>query len=491
MRRLVLLATASTLTGIAPLAAAPLAPTQPAVAQQSRTLLFAQNDTAKEEEKVLEKLEEQQPATEPETEAAPAEQAEEQQPAAEPESEAAPAEQAEEEQQPAAEPEAETAPAEQAEEQQPATEPEADAAPTEQAEERQQPVPTPEARPEESELAGQERDRRRREERVRIDEPIEPIESERGERIEDGRDVATRPRWRERRDAREVREFDDRVVIRLGDGGLVVERRDGRDERIRRRSRNVEVERLRGGRIRETVHRRNVSIVTIYGRNGEILRRSRIGPDGRETVLFYVPRDRWDNMPIGRERWDRDYGLPPLRVTVPRDRYVWEPRRASPEDYYEFLEQPPVERAERLYSVDEVRYSERLRDKLPRIDLETVNFAFGSARIREEDIGKLQDLADAIKRIVGNNPSESFLIEGHTDAVGSEVANLALSDRRAENVAIALTDVFDVPPENLVTQGYGESDLKVETEGRSAANRRVTVRRITPLVAPGNSARAQ
>ena len=336
------------------------------------------------------------------------------------------------------------------------------------------------------------RDRRdRREERVRVEDPIAPIGRERGERIRDDRDVATRPRWRDRRDAREVREFDDRVIFRLGDGSLVVERRDGRDERLRRRSGDVMVERLGGGRVRETVQRANATIVTIYGPNGEILRRSRITPDGREQVLFYVPRDRWDDMPIGRERWDRDYGLPPLRVTVPRDRYIWEPYDATSDDYYDFLEQPPVERAERLYSVDEVRYSERLRDKLPRIDLETVNFAFGSAEIREEDIGKLQDLADAINRIIERSPTETFLIEGHTDAVGSETANLALSDRRAENVAIALTDVFAVPPENLVTQGYGESDLKVETEERSAANRRVTVRRITPLVSPETAAVAQ
>jgi outer membrane protein OmpA-like peptidoglycan-associated protein len=77
-----------------------------------------------------------------------------------------------------------------------------------------------------------------------------------------------------------------------------------------------------------------------------------------------------------------------------------------------------------------------------------------------------------------------FLIEGHTDAVGSDESNLELSDRRAETVARLLTDLYDVPPENLVTQGYGERYLKVETDEAERANRRATVRRITPLVAP-------
>jgi outer membrane protein OmpA-like peptidoglycan-associated protein len=49
-------------------------------------------------------------------------------------------------------------------------------------------------------------------------------------------------------------------------------------------------------------------------------------------------------------------------------------------------------------------------------------------------------------------------------------------------VAVALTEQFNVPPENLVTQGYGEEHLKVQTEGPSRENRRVTVLRITPLI---------
>ncbi len=74
------------------------------------------------------------------------------------------------------------------------------------------------------------------------------------------------------------------------------------------------------------------------------------------------------------------------------------------------------------------------------------------------------------------------MVEGYTDATGADEDNLSLSDRRAESVAVALTEQFKVPPENLVTQGYGEQYLKVDTQGPEEANRRVAVRRITPLI---------
>ena len=80
------------------------------------------------------------------------------------------------------------------------------------------------------------------------------------------------------------------------------------------------------------------------------------------------------------------------------------------------------------------------------------------------------------------NPREVFLIEGHTDAVGTDVDNLSLSDRRAELVALVLTQEFGVPAENLSTQGYGEQYLKIPTEAPERANWRVAARRITPLL---------
>ncbi|TIU74463.1 MAG: OmpA family protein, partial [Mesorhizobium sp.] len=151
---------------------------------------------------------------------------------------------------------------------------------------------------------------------------------------------------------------------------------------------------------------------------------------------------------------------------------------------YTFLEQPPVERVQRLYSIDEVKRSARVRDIARRIDLDTLNFDFGSATISDTEVQKLDGVASAMEKLLKKNPAETFLIEGHTDAVGTPEANLALSDRRAEAVAEALTNAFGIPAENLTTQGYGEEYLKVNTPGPNRENRRVAIRRITSLVAP-------
>ena len=78
------------------------------------------------------------------------------------------------------------------------------------------------------------------------------------------------------------------------------------------------------------------------------------------------------------------------------------------------------------------------------------------------------------------------LIEGHTDATGKAAMNLALSDRRAETVALALAEYFDIPPENMVIQGYGEEELRIDTQANEPRNRRVAVRIITPLLQVAN-----
>ena len=162
---------------------------------------------------------------------------------------------------------------------------------------------------------------------------------------------------------------------------------------------------------------------------------------------------------------------------------------ASQEDLYDALRAPPVEELDRGYALEEIRQSYSLRERMRSVDLDTINFEFGSWQVAPEYYDSLQGLADVINRILEEDTEEVFLIEGHTDAVGLEVDNLSLSDRRAEAIAIILTETFNVPAENLVTQGYGEQFLKIETELPERENRRVSVRRITPLMSAEYSGR--
>ncbi|TCV59345.1 outer membrane protein OmpA-like peptidoglycan-associated protein [Neorhizobium sp. R1-B] len=320
------------------------------------------------------------------------------------------------------------------------------------------------------------------------EEQVRAIIEERGERL-DGRPEFERPQgWRfgeevSRSRDRERDRDGARVIISIDDQNYV--RHDDSRRFYDRDGRQPEYERLRDGQVREVIIRDDgTRIVTIRNRYGEIVRRTRVVRGGDEYVLYYAPE--LVEARRGPDYVWRDPGedLPPMRLTVPIDNYIIDTSSEPDRDYYEFLEQPPVERVERVYTLDEVRYSARIRDKVPRIDLDTITFATGSAEIPMNQASSLRKVAEAINKVLEKDPSETFLIEGHTDAVGGDQDNLILSDERAESVARVLTDAFGIPPENLTTQGYGEQYLKVNTDGPNQENRRVTVRRITPLVKP-------
>ena len=175
--------------------------------------------------------------------------------------------------------------------------------------------------------------------------------------------------------------------------------------------------------------------------------------------------------------------LAPPRVSIAREKYIVDYARASDEDLYEAFDAPPVDSLERAYSLEEVRDNYELRRRMRYVELTDLNFEFGAWEITPDQYPKLERLARVIQRVLRRNPDEVFLIEGHTDAVGSDVDNLSLSDRRASSVAQVLSETFGVPPENLITQGYGEQFLKIPTPGPEPSNRRVEVRRIGPLMA--------
>jgi outer membrane protein OmpA-like peptidoglycan-associated protein len=274
---------------------------------------------------------------------------------------------------------------------------------------------------------------------------------------------------------------DDRFIIKIGININIFTPYKDRD-RIGRDD-DVRYERLDNDRYRQTVIRPDgTRIITVWNRDGEIIRRVKILPDGTRIILVYYPDDDRDH------DW-RDPGddLPPFYLPIPVEDYVLYSERADEDDIALFLSEPPLEKVARVYTVDEVKRSARIRDTVRRVEIGDLTFDTGSAQLGRDQVGSLGKVAAAMQKILDRNPGETFLIEGHTDAVGSDESNLELSDERAETIANLLSEFYDIPPENLTTQGYGERYLKVQTDGEERANRRATIRRITSLVTPKTS----
>ncbi|MGY8638897.1 OmpA family protein, partial [Bradyrhizobium sp. 14AA] len=293
---------------------------------------------------------------------------------------------------------------------------------------------------------------------------IADYRNQRREVIEGGRTVYTEP---------------DRIIIRDPGGQAYVRGNDL--YRFRYGARDIRTDTV-GGETRTVVIRPDGSeVITVVGPDGSLLRRIRRDPGGREIVI--IDNSYRDPRSVGGFYVD----VPPPVVNIPYDRYIVDAQEASPDVIYQTMVAPPVQRIDRRYTLDEIRYSPNVRMQMPSIDLNTINFETGSWTIPPDQAAKLQSIADGLNRAIQANPRVVFLIEGHTDAVGNDVDNLSLSDRRAQSAAELLTQQFSVPAENLTSQGYGEQYLKEQTQGPSLINRRVTIRNITPLLNGGQA----
>ena len=212
---------------------------------------------------------------------------------------------------------------------------------------------------------------------------------------------------------------------------------------------------------------------------GRPLRRVRYLPDGRRFVLF---ENRALAIGAGLALGALIVSLPHAEFDIPPEQYIVDADAASEDDIYGALQAGPVAALDRAYSLEEVLASIDLRERMRSINIDSINFDFGSADVPPDQAEMLESVAAVIRDMTSQNPGEVFLIEGHTDAVGSEVDNLSLSDRRAQAIADVLSQQFNIPRENLVTQGYGKQFLLVDTPEPERRNRRVVVRRITPLL---------
>jgi outer membrane protein OmpA-like peptidoglycan-associated protein len=108
----------------------------------------------------------------------------------------------------------------------------------------------------------------------------------------------------------------------------------------------------------------------------------------------------------------------------------------------------------------------------PKIDLE-IHFDYDSADISRESMPSVQELGKALSdaRLKGS----TFVVAGHTDAIGGEAYNQDLSERRADTIKKYLTDKYGIVGANLVTVGYGKTKPKDPNAPMDPVNRRVQV----------------
>jgi OOP family OmpA-OmpF porin len=86
-----------------------------------------------------------------------------------------------------------------------------------------------------------------------------------------------------------------------------------------------------------------------------------------------------------------------------------------------------------------------------------------------------QEKLDVAGTFLKKYPQNTAVIEGYTDDVGTEEANMRLSQRRADSVARYLVDKFKLSPGQLKAVGYGEGNPVGDnrTEVGKRQNRRI------------------
>lgn len=270
-------------------------------------------------------------------------------------------------------------------------------------------------------------------------------------------------------DNRVVARGDERVIVQGDDGDLRIWRDD--DAILQSEGGTRRIERYADGTTVSEWRREDGSrVVTVRDATGRVISRQRVQADGATVPLF--------NEPARVEPIDVST-LPDMRYRELRLGAGTDPDRALA-----LLEQAEADAraVDRSFTLRQIREVRQVRELVPVLSPDPVVFQTNRANIDPEQVPKLLQVGRVIERLLDRNPSEVFLIEGHTDATGSAAYNLGLSDRRAESVALALTEYFRIPPENLIVQGYGEGYLRVATDLSEERNRRVVMRRITPLL---------
>ena len=100
-------------------------------------------------------------------------------------------------------------------------------------------------------------------------------------------------------------------------------------------------------------------------------------------------------------------------------------------------------------------------------------FAYDSAELTDVAKDYLKPVGEAMAS--EKLHSLDFVVEGHTDAIGSYAYNKILSEERAASVKRYLVDTFQIKPNRIEITGKGKSDLLDPKNPGSEVNRRVRV----------------
>ena len=102
-----------------------------------------------------------------------------------------------------------------------------------------------------------------------------------------------------------------------------------------------------------------------------------------------------------------------------------------------------------------------------------VKFHTGSSDLTPEARAQLEGLGKALAARSGKLSPGEIVIEGHTDARGSDELNKKLSERRADAVVKHLVSAHGVDAKVLKPVGRGKEQLRDASKPDSEANRRV------------------
>ena len=130
-----------------------------------------------------------------------------------------------------------------------------------------------------------------------------------------------------------------------------------------------------------------------------------------------------------------------------------------------------VAQVEDLFTHDQARVFRHSGDVV--IRLVGLQFGVGQSSIDPKNSQLLATVGKAIQAF----PKSALTVEGHTDSYGSDSANLALSQERADAVKQYLVSNLHIDPSRVNAVGYGETRpiANNDTEEGRARNRRIDV----------------